>query len=140
MASNAISGIGTKFQRSDMASSPAFTTIAEVNTIGGPNMSRDTIDVTSLDSTGGYDEFIGAIRKGGEVAINANYTLAGYVDMKTDFESDSKVDYQIVLPDTGNTTLSFSALVTALGISESPTDKIPMDVTIKISGQVLLTS
>ena len=138
--SDAIAGVGTTFKRSDMASIPAFTTIAEVNTINGPNLSRDTIDVTSLDSTDGYKKFIGGFRDSGEVTLNANWTIGGYVDMKTDFETTSLVDYEIVLPDTGATTLSFSALVTALGMTTPMNDKVSMDVTIKISGEVTVTS
>ena len=138
--SDAIAGVGATFKRSDMASSPVFTTIAEVNTINGPNLSRDTAEVTNLSSPGGYKEFIGTFRDGGEVTLNANWTIGGYVDMKTDFETSSLVDYEIVLPDTGETTLSFSALVTALGMTIPTNDKVSMDVTIKISGETTVTS
>lgn len=140
MASNAFSGVGTKFKRSDMASSPTFSDIAEVNSIDGPNMSRDTIDVTSLDSTGGYREFIGGFRDGGEVTLEMNFTLTGYAQMKADFESSSRVNYQIVLPDSGATTFDFSALVTSLGTAIPMDDKVTSSVTIKISGQVTVSS
>jgi len=53
MASKAIAGVGTKFKRWNGS---AWVDIAEINSITGPSMSRDTIDVTSLDSTGGYRE------------------------------------------------------------------------------------
>lgn len=136
--SEAIAGVGTSFKRSDMATSPTFTAIAEVNSINGPSMSREFYDVTSLDSTGGYREFIGGFRDGGEITLNMNFTAAGYEDMKDDFESDTAVDYQIVLPDAGNTTLQFSGFVTALPLSIPTSDKVTCDVTIKISGQVEL--
>jgi predicted secreted protein len=140
MPSNAISGVGASFKRSDMASSPAFTSIAEVNNITGPSMSRDTIDVTSLDSTGGYREFIGGFRDGGTIQFNMNFSLAGYNDMKDDFESDSLRDYQIVLPDSGATTFDFSGLVTELPLDVPMDDKITCAVTIKISGPVTLST
>lgn len=138
MPSSAFSGVGTQFKRSNMASSPSYTAIAEVNNIDGPNMSRDTIDVTNLDSTGGYREFIGGFRDGGEVNLEMNFTLAGYDQMKDDFESDALVDYQIVLPDTGATTLQFSAFVTSLGVSVPTDDKVTASVTFKISGAMTL--
>lgn len=138
--SDAISGVGTIFKRSDMASAPTFSAIAEINSIDGPNKSRDTIDVTSLDSTGGYREFIASFRDGGEVSLEMNFTRDGYVDMNADFEIDTLVDYQIVLPDTGNTTLEFSGLVTNLGLGIPLDDKVTAPVTIKVSGQVTLTS
>ena len=134
MASNAFSGVGTEFKRGDGASNEQFTAIAEVNSIGGPDMSRDTIDVTSLDSTGGYREFIAGFRDGGEV------TLDSYDDLKLDFESDDTVNYQIVLPDTNNTTFDFAALVSSLGAAVPMDDKVAATATFKISGQVTLTS
>lgn len=141
--SNAFSGVGTTFSRSSAGSSgggTSYSTIAEINNIDGPSMSRDTIDVTSLDSTGGYREFIASFRDGGEVTLDMNFTRDGYVDMKDDFESDSKVWYKITLNDTGNTELEFEGLVTALGVAIPMDDKVTASVTIKISGQVYMHS
>jgi len=140
MASNAVSGVGTVFNRSDMESNPVFTAIAEINSLDGPNKSRDTIDVTSLDSTGGYREFIASFRDGGEVTLEMNFTRDGYLDMNADFEIETLVDYQIVLPDAGNTTLDFSGLVTNVGLAVPLDDKISAPITIKVSGQVNLSS
>ncbi len=140
MASNAISGVGTKFKRSDMASVPTFTAVAEINSIDGPNKSRDTIDVTSLDSAAGYREFIASFRDGGEVTLEMNFTRDGYEEMNADFETDTLVDYQVLIPDTGETTFDFSGLVTSLGMGIPLDDKITASITIKVSGQVTLTS
>jgi len=140
MASNAFAGVGAKFQRSNMLGTPVFTTIAEVNNISLPNMSRATYDVTSLDSTGGYKEFIAGFRDSGEVRIEMNFTLAGYNKLKDDFQTETKIDYQIILPDAGATTLGFSALCTAVG-GTVPTDgKVTCSATFKISGPVTLTT
>lgn len=140
MASNAFAGVGATFKRSATGSALSYSTIAEVNNIDGPNMSRDTIDVTSLDSTGGYREFIPGFRDGGEVNLEMNFTITGYDQMKDDFESSSHVHYQIVLADTGATTLEFIGYVTSLGMSTPTDDKVTSSVTIKISGQVTLTT
>lgn len=140
MPSNAFAGVGTLFKRGDGASNEVFSTIAEVNSITGPNKSRDTIDVTSLDSTGGYREFIAGFRDSGEVTLSMNFTRDGFTDMNDDFESSALVNYQIELPDTGATTFDFAGLVTAISDSIPTDDKVTMEVTIKISGQVTLTS
>lgn len=143
MPSNAFSGVGTTFSRSETGSSgggTSYSTIAEINSIDGPNMSRDTIDVTSLDSTGGYREFITSFRDGGEVTLEMNFTLDGYDGMKADFESSDKIWYKIILNDTGATEFEFEGLVTALGLGIPLDDKVTASVTIKISGQVILTS
>ena len=138
--SNAISGVGTVFKRSNMMSTEVFSAIAEINSIQGPNKSRSTIDVTSLGSTGGYREFIASFRDAGQVELEMNFTRAGYSDMNDDFELDTLVNYQIVLPDTGNTTLDFAGLVINLGMGIPMDNKITAPVTIKISGEVTLTS
>ena len=138
MTTNAIPTQGSTLKRGDGASSESFTAIAEINSIDGPNMSRETIDVTSLDSVGGYREFIPSFRDGGQVDMDANFTVAGYSDFLADFQSDSAVNYQIVWPN--STQLDFSAYVINLGSSTPMGDKIQMKVTLKITGQVTLTS
>lgn len=138
--SNAIAGVGTSFERESDSSSGVYTAIAEINSISGPTMSRDTIDVTSLDSTGGYKEFITGFRDAGQVTLSMNFTLDTYEQMRLDFVADDAVNYQIVLPDTGNTTLSFAAFVTELPLDIQPGDKITANVTLKITGEVSLSS
>jgi len=132
--SNAVSGVGTTFKRSNMLSSATFAAIAEINSIKGPDKKRNVIDVTSLDSTGGYREFIAAFRDGGQVVMDMNFTRDGYDDMNDDFEIETLVDYQIVFPGSIGT-FEFSGLVTDIGNSIPLDDKITMSVTIKVSGQ-----
>ena len=86
--SDAIAGVGAQFSRQNDDSSLVYDVIAEVNHITGPSMTRDFIDVTSLDSTGGYREFIAAFRDGGTVELTMNFTLLGYAQMKLDYEND----------------------------------------------------
>lgn len=133
MASKAFAGVGTVFNRN---SSP----IAEVNSITGPGMTRDFIDVTSLDSTGGYREFIAGFRDGGTVVLNMNFSVDTYSLMKNDFESDTAVAYSIVLPDSDGTTISFNGLVTECPITVPTDDKVTADVTIKVTGEVTVDS
>ena len=137
MASNAFAGVGTKFYRGSVA--PA-NLVAEVNSIAGPNATRNQIDVTSLDSTGGYKEYIGGFRDGGEVTLNMNFTKASYGLMQNDFEDNDLVSYIIVLPDASATTISFDGFVQNLGFAVPTDDKVTADITIKVSGAVTLTS
>lgn len=137
MASNAFAGVGTLFRR---WSGAAWVNIAEVNSISGPSMSRDTIDVTSLDSVGGYREFIAGFRDPGTVQLAMNFTRDTFDTMKTDFESDTAQNYEIMLPDAENTSLEFVGLVTELPIEITADDKVTSTVTIKITGQVTLES
>lgn len=131
--SSAIAGAGAVLKRAGSA-------VAEVLTITGPGMTRDFIDVTNLGSSGGYREYISGFRDGGELTFTINFIYAGYNNMKTDFESDSTVAYQVVLPDGGNTTLSFNGFVTSLPLNITPDDAVTCDITIKITGQVSLAA
>ena len=136
--SEAISSVGTKFRRwSDGA---IWVDIAEITNLGGPDMSKDTIDVTSLDSVGGYRKFISGFRDGGTISITMNFTRAGYEMMKNDFDSDLLRNYEIFLPDTDETSLEFEGLVTELSLTNSTDSQITADVSIKVSGEPVLNS
>lgn len=133
MASNAIAGVGTVFLRDG-------SSLAEVNSITGPSMTRDFIDVTSLDSDDGYREFIAGFRDGGTVTLNMNFTRATYDLMKLDFEDDEAHSYEIVLPDDDVTSVEFTGLVTELPLTIPTDDKVTADVTIKVAGKVTVNS
>jgi predicted secreted protein len=137
MASKAIAGVGTKFKRWNGS---AWVDIAEINSITGPSMSRDTIDVTSLDSTGGYREFIPGFRNAGTVVLAMNFTRETYEQMLDDFEDNTIQNYQIVLPDEENTGLDFEGLVSELPLTIPADDKVTADVTIQVTGKVYVSS
>ena len=136
--SNAIAGVGTIFHKWVPASS-AWVKVAEITNIAGPSMTRDTEDVTTLDSTNGYREFIASFRDGGTVVLSMNYTRTGYELMKDDFESNSLQNYEVVLPDVDKTSLEFEGLVTEFPLTIAP-EKISLETIIKISGAVTLNS
>jgi len=137
MASNAFSGVGSLFRR---WSGSEWDNIAEVNNISGPGMTRETIDVSSLNSTGGYREFITGFRDAGTISMSVNLTRDTLDTFKADFESDTAENYEIVLPDDEVTTLEFEGLVTEMPLTIPPDDKVTIDVTIKITGQVTVAS
>jgi predicted secreted protein len=137
MSSKAIAGVGTKFRR---WSGSAWASLAEVNSIKGPGMSRSPIDVTSLDSIGGYREFIAGFRSAGTITLTMNFTRHSFDLMFDDFESDVAQFYEIILPDVEETTLEFEGLVTECPLSIPTDDKVTVDVTIQITGQPVVNS
>lgn len=139
MPSNAFAGVGTQFKRGNGASVETFAAIAEINSIEGPSMTREAIDVTSLDSTSGYREWIAGFRDGGTVTLNMNFTYTGYNTLKGDYDDDDEHNYQIVLSDSGNTTIAFAAWVTDIPVSVQPDDKVTATITLKITGPVNVT-
>jgi len=139
MASSAVAGVGTVIQRWN-TSTGNWDKLAEVNSISGPTMTRDFIDITSLDSTGGYREFITGFRDAGTVTLNMNFTRTSYDLMKADFENDTAQNYEIVLSDTVNTSFEFEGLVTEIPLEVPTDDKITVSVTIKLTGAVTVNS
>jgi predicted secreted protein len=144
MPSLAIAGVGARFRRYDSVN--GWQDLAEVNSISGPTMTRDFIDVTSLDSTGGYREFIAGFRDGGNVTLNMNFVRTSYDLMKADFEDDVAKFYEIVLQDKDangnliNSSFEFEGLVTELPLEIPTDDKVTANVTIKVNGQVTVNS
>jgi len=133
MRSTAVSGVGTLLRR---WSGSAWVNISEINSISGPSKTRDTIDVTSLDSTDGYREFITGFRDAGTVQLNMNFTRASFDIMNDDFEDDDPQNYEIMLPDAENTSFEFEAFVTEVPLEIPTDDKITLSVTLKITGPV----
>ena len=137
MSTTALTGIGTEFHRWN---SSHWDSIAEITSIKGPGMKRDTIDVTSLDSTLGYKEWITGLRDAGTISLSMNFTRAGLDLMKGDFESEAFQYYLIVIDDSVHTSIEFAGLVTELPLNITATAAISMDVTIQISGVVTVNS
>lgn len=131
--SQAMHGLGTVFNRWN-ATGSAWEQIAEITSIGGPGKSKDTIEVTHLNSPDKYREYIGGLKDGGDLPLSMNYTEATYDKMNLDFEADEAQQYQIVLTD--QKTFEFEGFVTELSLGIDTGDKISADCTIKITGKV----
>jgi predicted secreted protein len=134
---------GTLFQRGDGATpTEHFTDMANVTSIGGPERSRDTIDVTAHDSPGGWMEFVGSLKDGGELSIDINYDPAETThDLDDDFDDTVPRSYRIViLPDTEDEhTWAIKGILTKLGDEFPYDDKMARSMTIKVTGKPVLT-
>ena len=138
--SEAISGVGVKFMRSDMLSSGStFAAVAEITSVKVGGKKRDMTDVSSFDSESGYREFIAGFRDGGTVDLGMNFTRDGYDVLNDDFENDSLVDYQIVFPGSVGT-FEFSGFVVSGPDIDAALDKVSGSCSIKVSGVSGFTS
>lgn len=133
--SNAIAAVGTKFRKWN-TTSHLWEAIAEVKSVSGPSLSREMIDVTSLDSTGGYREFIPSFRDGGTVTLSMNFTYAGYLKLKQDFDSDDLANYEVLLP--GPISIEFSGYIQDLPPTIKFDDVVTVEATIKVTGKVTI--
>jgi hypothetical protein len=129
-----LSGMGTVFNRWNSTTSK-WVEIAEVKKIGWSGMSRKTFDTTTLSTPGGYETFGVGLRTAGSLKVDMNFTRAAFDAMKADFDSDVMQNYELLLPDTDNTSFEFEGLVTECPF-DIPQDQITLSVTIKINGVV----
>ncbi len=126
------------------AGSASYTTIKDVQSITGPTLTRETIDVTSHSSSGGYREFINGLKDGGEVSFDILYdpdeathntTNAGLLNL---FESGTVWEFQIVFTDPTPTTWTFNALITSFEVSAATDDALKASCTLKVAGEPTL--
>ncbi|MGI5347045.1 phage tail tube protein [Streptomyces sp. CA-250714] len=134
-----IDAFGIALQRSDMApTTPTFTAIANVTNIEGPEIERDTYDVTSHDGVDGWRDFIGGLKDGGEVTLEVNYDPRVHDDLIADFEDTDPRDYKIVFPKSLGS-WQIKALLTGFS-SEAPVDgKLAAELKLKVSGKPTIT-
>ncbi|MBD3405118.1 MAG: hypothetical protein GF411_03160 [Candidatus Lokiarchaeota archaeon] len=144
--SNAFASVGTKIYLSYAfdSSTEVYVAVAEVKSISGPSPSREQIDVTNLDSTGGWREFIPSFRDGGEVTLSMNFSRTDFENMSDNFNSNVQSEYlvgcKIVLSDTNATEIVFDAFIMSYSINIDTGDAVTSDVTLKVSGAVDFTT
>jgi predicted secreted protein len=149
MATKAVAGIGTLIMRADglgrtydqvnalTETTGGFRKISEVRSMSGPTMSKDTIDVTSMDSEGGYREYITGFKDAGEVTLTMNFTNEAWNQMLTDYNSGTINWYRATFANIEKTTIAFEASVSGIPIDAPADDAITFEATLRISGPVL---
>jgi predicted secreted protein len=134
----AVKGIGTTFGVGDAASPEVFTTIAEILTISGPNISAEEIEVTNLDSPNEFKEYISGLKDGGTIDIEVNWIKdAGQVSLRDDIVAGTKRNYELVFPTSPETTAVFNGLPLTMGFSADPASQVTASISIRISGAIV---
>lgn len=135
---SAISGVGAEFRLGDAASPEVYTKVAEVLSISGPELSAEQIEATSLDSTGGYKEFISGLLDGGTVSIEFNFVSGNSnqeaLRTRVSTSNQSALNYRIALPDSPETTVTFSGIVESYSMNVEAGSAVTVSVGVKISG------
>ena len=114
--------------------------VGGLTSIGGVARSSETIDVTALDSDGGYREFIPGFKSGGEVSLEGFLLLGssgldnGQRTMDNLFESGDRADFLITFPNNA-ASWSFSGIVTAFETSIALEDAISFTGQVTVSGK-----
>lgn len=134
-----IDAFGIELQRSDMEETPAFTAIGSVTNVSGPEIERETYDVTAHDSVDGWREFIGGLKDGGEVSIELNYDPRIHDTLVEDFEDTEPRDYKMVFPG-GMGTWELKLILTGFSQEAPVDDKLSAELTFKVSGKPNITA
>jgi predicted secreted protein len=123
--------LGTKLKK-------GTTEIAELTSIGGLELSADTIETTTLSSDG-WRTFIQGLKDAGEVSISGYFDPAQHEGLYTDFESGTVGSYTIEFPAALGAKWAFSAIVTSYSTGAEVEDLVSFEATLKVSGKPTLT-
>jgi len=117
--------------------------VANVISISGPNQSRDSIDISTMDSTSKFREFMPGMLDPGEITFDVNYegTASGEANSLNTALTAAAETWTIVFAGTAATygQWSCSGFITALNFSDPFDDKITQSVTIKFTGSPTFT-
>lgn len=131
-----VRSVGTTFK---MGAETATTAIGGLTSIGGVEVSADTVDVTALDSEGGYREFLPGFKDAGEVPLEGflDDEDAGQLAAYTALESGEVQKCEISFPN--GSKWAFDGIVTGFSTSASLEDAVSFSATIKVSGKPTFT-
>jgi len=140
--SEAMLGYGSKFQKLDAGH---WVDLAEVNNISGPDLDRDDVDVTHMQSPDAMREFIAGLGEAGEFTVTGNFIPRSdsQRELLADFKSRAIHQYRVLLPDAvdddNKSRWVFDAFVQSLSTEKPTDDKMEFTAAFKISGSPLLT-
>lgn len=110
--------------------------IAGLTSINGVALTAETLDATTLTSTGGYREFKGGFKDGGEVSLGGYFEPGdtdGQVALYNAFEAGNVIPFSVIYPQ--GASWGFNGVVTGFSTSADLEDLIGFEATIKVSGK-----
>ena len=121
----------------------AATAVGNIIGISGPEIQRDALDISTMDSATKHREFIPGMIDSGEVTAELNYdgtTIATLLKAQTTASASAIV---ITIPDgdgsTNKSTYSGTGFITALGHAIPFDDKVTQTVGIKLTSTLALS-
>lgn len=116
--------------------------VGGLKTIGGIEISADSIDVTDLGNTDGYRESLPGFKDGGEVTVSGflDGEDEGQEECLTLMNSGEVVPCEIVFPAKIGKTWSFNAGVTKYATNADLEDAVAFEATLKVSGKPTLAA
>lgn len=145
-ATGAKIGAKTEFRRETVVGGGAYAVVAEVKSIGGPALSRDSVDATHLLSPDDHAEYIAGLADGGEISLVLNFrpehaSQGASAGLLADFQAGTVRSWQVAWPQfTNEPTLTFSGFLTGWEPTSAPKDILTVAVKVKVSGKTTATN
>lgn len=118
--------------------------VGGLTNIKPPERSADTMETTTLDSTGGYRDFIQGFKDGGEVELTGFYdtSYTGLSNLDTAYENGTEDTYVITFPASIGATFTFTGVITKIASPGEANidDPLGFSATIKVKGKPILAT
>ena len=133
----------TRAQGTTLKFTPADGTqvvVGKLTSVGEIAPEAEEVDITTLESTGGYREYMQGFRDSGELEITGFHDAddAGQTALLTAFASGASGSFEVKFPD--DTAVTFSGFIKSHTIGSAEVDgAIGFGAMIRISGAVTVT-
>jgi predicted secreted protein len=118
--------------------------VAKLKSVGGINITRGVVDVTTHDSADEYREYIAGLKDGGEVSMSGTLVPTdtdGQNALPAALESGAVTAFAIVFPTVIGYTWSFNGIVTSFATTQADIEgDVGMEAKIKVSGKPTLAA
>ena len=115
-----------------------YIPVADVTEVSILDVSVETIETTTHGSPNGWRTFVGGVKDGGELKMSVNYDPALHASIYATIGSDT-LKHKIVIPDAGLADVVFTGIVTGFSAGAPYDDKLSAEITIKVSGELVIT-
>jgi predicted secreted protein len=140
MATKARAGVGATLSMGNGASPEVFTAVAGIVNLSGPELSVEELEATSLDSTGGYKEYIPGMKDGGAVSFTMHFSNdAQQRSLRGKLGAATTANFRVTLPTSPVCTINFAANLTSWSQATEANAPMTADVNLKISGAPVFT-
>jgi hypothetical protein len=134
MATKARAGVGATFE---VDSGSGYTYVADLVSIGGPEIAVEQVEATSLDSTAGYKEYIPGALDGGTVSLTLNFTNdTAQRALRAMLGSIDVADFRIILPTSPLARYTFAGSLTSWSQATEANTPMTAELGFKTSGAV----
>lgn len=146
MAESGGFGVTLNIGDGNVASSPTYTAVANVQEVNGFSSEQVMTEITHHASTGGYDEHIpsGMFRTDViELVLGLDIAQATHANSSGGIVhahlNETELAYQVVFPDSGSSTWTFDAYAQKINWLSPKDGHMQMQVTLRPTGQPTLT-